>query len=242
MLRGVMGDDLFFHTLKSYALDNDFRYARASTQDFQSVAEDVSGLDLDHFFDQWVYDSYFPVYRYNYNQEGNTLYFALYQSQGENGWREYFEMPVQVRLWFEDDSDTTLTVHNDRTLQFYRFTVNKTVAWAEPDPDEWILRQTFFEPELPVIGIREQTTKDYKLYPNPVSTFLHIAYEGKSHDRTTFELYDLSGKKLLSARLGGEKTTADMSSFEPGFYFYTIFSEGQTILATGKILKIDNEP
>ncbi len=240
MLRGVLGDELFFQTLKNYALNNDFRYASAGTQDFRSVAEEVSGLDLEYFFDQWVYDSYYPVYRYNYNQEGNTLYFALYQSQGENDWRESFEMPVQVRIWFEDDSDTTITIHNDKTLQFYRFTVSKTVAWVEPDPDEWILRQTIFEPELPVIGIDERTAGDYRLYPNPVSTRLNIAYDGKNHDPKTFELYDLSGKKLLSLRLRDENTTVDISPFEPGFYFYMIFSEGHSIPATGKVLKINN--
>ncbi|MEJ2593607.1 MAG: M1 family aminopeptidase [bacterium] len=241
MLRGVVGDELFFQTLKNYALHDDVRYDNASTQDFQYVAEDVSGLDLEYFFDQWVYDSYYPVYRYNYSQEGHTLYFALYQSQGENGWREFFEMPVQVRVWFEDESDTTFTVRNDRTLQFFRFTVSKTVAWVETDPEEWILRQSFYEPELPVIGISERMTRDYRLYPNPVSTALHVAYERKSHDRMTFELYDLSGKKRFSTLLRDAYTTVDMSLFEPGFYFYRIFSEGHPLPVTGKVLKIGNK-
>ncbi|MEW6279416.1 MAG: M1 family metallopeptidase [Candidatus Eremiobacterota bacterium] len=51
-LRRTVGDDTFFHILRAYSTR--FRHRNASTEDFQHVAEEVSGLDLRTFFDAWV--------------------------------------------------------------------------------------------------------------------------------------------------------------------------------------------
>ena len=236
MLRGVLGDDLFFSALRSYALTNDYRYAHARTSDFQYVVESVSGLDLDSFFDQWVYDSYYPIYRYNFGQEGDTAYFVLQQSQQENGWRDIFEMPVRLKFWFDDNTDTTFTVNNDQVLQFYRFAVGKKIAWAEPDPDEWILRQTFYEEELPVTGLAESVAEMYRVYPNPAKDFLIFESKGTGASISCFELFDATGKKILKVPVSGVKTTIDVRNMDGGVYFYRICSWENLIPVTGKVL------
>jgi aminopeptidase N len=73
MLRGVLGDSLFFQCLKSYASAAEFRFGHANTSDFQSTCENISGMDLDFFFDQWIYDHYFPIYQFGYWQNSSTL-------------------------------------------------------------------------------------------------------------------------------------------------------------------------
>ena len=52
-LRGEIGDEAFFLTLREYLS----RHARgnASTSDFVEVAEEVSGQNLDELFDAWLY-------------------------------------------------------------------------------------------------------------------------------------------------------------------------------------------
>ena len=52
-LRGEIGDDAFFRTLRQYLS----RHAggNASTSDFVEVAEQVSGQDLDDLFQAWLY-------------------------------------------------------------------------------------------------------------------------------------------------------------------------------------------
>lgn len=57
-LRARVGDDLFFEILQTY-LDR-FQYSNASTQDFITVAEEVSGQQLDDFFDGWLYQILLP--------------------------------------------------------------------------------------------------------------------------------------------------------------------------------------
>jgi aminopeptidase N len=52
-LRGKVGDDLFFRILRTWY--GEYRYENASTADFVAVAEDVSGQQLDEFFEIWLY-------------------------------------------------------------------------------------------------------------------------------------------------------------------------------------------
>jgi aminopeptidase N len=53
MLRNRLGDDLFFQGIKEYY--SRFRYGNALTSDLQRALEDVSGHDLELFFEQWIY-------------------------------------------------------------------------------------------------------------------------------------------------------------------------------------------
>lgn len=52
-LRLEIGDEEFFDTLQTYY--DRFRGGNVTTQDFISVAEDVSGKELSSFFDRWLY-------------------------------------------------------------------------------------------------------------------------------------------------------------------------------------------
>lgn len=57
-LRLQIGDEAFFQTLRTYL--ERYRNGNASTDDFVSVAEQVSGQDLDDFFAAWLYSEEVP--------------------------------------------------------------------------------------------------------------------------------------------------------------------------------------
>jgi aminopeptidase N len=52
-LREKVGDDVFFPLLRTWYREN--RYSNVTTQDFIATAERVSGQQLDHFFDVWLF-------------------------------------------------------------------------------------------------------------------------------------------------------------------------------------------
>ena len=56
MLRGVMGDSLFFESRRSYGYNDSLAYSDATTEDFKNVCEHISGIDLTSFFEQWIYN------------------------------------------------------------------------------------------------------------------------------------------------------------------------------------------
>ena len=57
-LRVKVGDDAFFRILKTYA--ERYRHGNATTADFISVAEEVSGQKLDSLFNSWLHDPQMP--------------------------------------------------------------------------------------------------------------------------------------------------------------------------------------
>ena len=52
-LREKVGDPVFFHILRDWAAEH--RYGNATTPEFIALAERDSGMDLQHFFDVWLY-------------------------------------------------------------------------------------------------------------------------------------------------------------------------------------------
>ena len=57
-LRSQLGDDVFFKTLRTYA--QRFYHGNVTTKDFIAVAEEVSGQNLDAFFQAWLYAKPMP--------------------------------------------------------------------------------------------------------------------------------------------------------------------------------------
>ena len=58
-LRDQVGDDDFFAILQTYAAR--FRDGNATTEDFVALAEEISGQDLEGFFDAWLHDAEMPA-------------------------------------------------------------------------------------------------------------------------------------------------------------------------------------
>ena len=79
MLRHVVGDPIFFQIMHDYPNDPAFAFKTATTEQFRDFCETSSGMELDWFFQQWIYESYYPVYYWGYShyQQGGQDYFLF---------------------------------------------------------------------------------------------------------------------------------------------------------------------
>ncbi len=163
MVRGVLDDTDFFAGLDNYrAL---YEYDSATTEEFRDALEAVSGVDLDAFFQQWIYGEYFPVYRYSWSTSGggSILDLVVEQIQTNTG---LFTMPIDVRVTTSTDI-FDFTVQNSLASQAYQLPLPPTgeVQSVVLDPDDWILCQiessvenpTFDEGILLVNGVHWDT-------------------------------------------------------------------------------------
>jgi aminopeptidase N len=216
MLRGILGDTDFFETIYVYSQRPAFRYDHAVTEKFQAVCEQVADIDLDFFFDQWIYDEYYPRYEYGYYQNPVTYEtsVSIEQVQVDYGWRSIFEMPVQLKFQFETAGDTVITVWNDQILQEFQFDFTDVLTRVVLDPDDWILKRTQVVDvgDTPPSG--SDLPKSYSLsqnYPNPFNPSTTIAFNlpGTPGERQHVDLtiYDIRGRRV--------KTLVD-SDLEPG--------------------------
>lgn len=239
MLRGVLDDSLFFESIYEYATHPDFIYSQATTEDFQEVCEQVSGEELGYFFDQWIYDEYFPEYHYNFENQGGEIAFVIKQVQGDQGRRPVFEMPMEVKLFYNSGGDTTVRVWNDEAYQVFTVSVPQSVGMMQVDPNDKILCQASYHPEIPV------GTDDNKplpgtlvnIYPNPVSENATMEIILPGNETVSMSLYDIHGRKLMFI----DELQSGMHNFDRGalpsdIYFYAIRSKAGELLKSGKIV------
>lgn len=155
MLRHVIGDGNFFNLLKTYGSHEQHRFGTATTEQFQALAEEVSGQDLSTFFQQWIYDEGYPEYAYSWrtreNENGKFVVTGGITQTQTMG--PIFKMPVDVTLEFAE-SETTFVVDVNEKTENFSFEVEEAPINLVIDKNLWILRRVteITEPLLTVSG------------------------------------------------------------------------------------------
>ena len=150
MLRGTVGDSVFFEILKKYF--ESYKYKNANTYDFQKICEEVSGTDLKYFFDQWIFTGTGrPDYRYSWkaedfqDQKGTgvyTLRINLKQVQEDNF--GVYRMPVRFTV-ITDKGSQEFKFFNDSKVQQFEQPVNGKPVEVLIDNENWILKKSQME-------------------------------------------------------------------------------------------------
>jgi hypothetical protein len=140
MLRHTVGDSAFFKILKTYGASA-HKYGNAVTADFEKIAEDVSGMDLSLFFQQWVYTPGFPKYYFSYVSDslatGDSIFVVLNQVQ--LGYSP-FKTSVELQFNFKDGDSSLVTVADTLVSQGFAFYFDKRFASALVDPNAWLMK------------------------------------------------------------------------------------------------------
>jgi aminopeptidase N len=140
-LRYVMGDSAFFRLLKSYATDTNFRFKNAVTADFIKKANEISGTDLGWFFNEWLSHPNHPLYSNKYEiipaGPGKWSLKVLVSQYQTN--TLFYKMPIQLRVVFDDSTDTVMQVNNNLNDQLFSFVFSKKPVSLVFDPYRNIL-------------------------------------------------------------------------------------------------------
>jgi aminopeptidase N len=104
MLRGVVGDTIFFNACRQYF--ERYKYINAETSDLSSIFEEFYRQKLDWFFDEWVYKGTGrPKYEYSWkfedfqDQKGSGLYtIRLQLKQVQKDDIDVYKMPLRVTI------------------------------------------------------------------------------------------------------------------------------------------------
>ena len=139
-LRYYMGDDVFFDFLKIYY--DRFQYSTVNTTQFKELAEEVSGLELDTYFQQWIYEEGYPEYEYLWLTESieNDLFKTKVLVTQTQQFATIFELPIDVKIKTVI-GDTTIRVFNNQKVQEYEFVSADQPIAVLLDEEEWILRR-----------------------------------------------------------------------------------------------------
>ncbi|NOX37648.1 MAG: hypothetical protein GXO78_08935 [Calditrichaeota bacterium] len=203
MLRYVLGDSVFFRVMYEYPNDPRFRYASASTADFQSVCEAISGQDLQWFFDQWVYEPYYPYYYWGYTVSETDSLYEIYiqveQAKRPNWFTSYvFKMPLEFEIRYLDGSSERVRLWNEKRVETFVLRRSQPVDLIKFDPDRWILKKSS-RVVVSIPDTNEQPIAQFRLYPNypnPFNRETKITYDLVDPAAIRLEIYDVHGRRV----------------------------------------------
>jgi aminopeptidase N len=250
MLRHVVGDSMFFHSLKTYLTDARVSYGAARSEDLQTIMEEESGMDLAPFFDQWVYQPSYPNYQYAWSvtQSGNKWLTNLLIRQTQT--HHTYTMPIDITLqgtsW-----DSTVVVLNDTSEQ--RFYIESSVEPTNVlfDKDQWILKSAQLivdsvdDPENypPNTFILQQN------YPNPFNPETTIRFYSPYQANVDLVIYDIKGRTIRNFYFNAKNNGFNEVVWDgrneygkevaSGIYFYKLMSNENTLPNVRKLIKIE---
>ena len=242
MLRGIVGDSVFFNILKNYADDPQLAYGNATTEDFERVAEATSGLPLNYFFNQWIYGENYPKYilTWGFDQSSQNQYnVSLVLEQAVYSYPKFFTMPIQIKI-STTAGDTTITIFNSAQIQDFNFSVIGKPTLLTFDPDNFLLKDVIISDPPSVLSKYEFELGQN--YPNPFNNSTDISYSLTKESFVTLKVYDSLGREVSSLvngdrRAGTYKIRFDGSSFASGIYFYRLSSGEFTSVKKMLLLK-----
>lgn len=135
MLRRQVGEDAFWEGIREYY--RQYRDATALTQDLQRVMEDVSGQDLEWFFQQWAYEPGHPILEgeWSYDEAAGQLSLTINQRQ-DNGF--IFRFPLDVRV--EGEGEVLMqSVEVTQEEETFTFSFPVKPDGVTLDPECWLL-------------------------------------------------------------------------------------------------------
>jgi len=241
MLRGVMGDSLFFQTLQSYGYNDSLAYGAVTTENFQSVCEDISNLDLEQFFQQWIYGEYYPQYGFFWEMNNsNELIVTILQMQS---W-QFFNMPINLRVMLPDDT-LNFTVYNEgQSQEFNLGVIDGSPYLVKLDPDDWILKEVEYM-NLKDILPSENSLTFYPVYPNPFNPKASIQIfvpDQLGEMQSSISIFDIKGSlidRISSGKLkpGMNKTSWSGKNHATGIYFIQLDADDKIYTQKIQLIK-----
>jgi aminopeptidase N len=200
MLRYIEGDTtntmgIFFQAMRVYS--DSFAYKNASTEDYKRIHEQVTGLDLDWFFSEWIYQAGYPQYRYNWRVENLPSQYrvitTISQANGNNA-PAVFHMPLQIKF-IGSGVDTLVTLPITTSPEIDTFNIAFSPTQVALDPNSWLLKKVTY------LSIEELAAENnqkalWQIYPNPSRGQIKISYNLLLNQNATISIFNCSGQMV----------------------------------------------
>jgi aminopeptidase N len=141
MLRGVLGTEIFWKGIRSYY--SKFKDLNATTEDFRQVMEEASGLNLNPFFQQWLYKPGTLELdgQWFYDKQNKELILEINQIQKGGG---LIQMPIEIGI--DSPNQTKIVKIQLKDKQgVYKIKIDQKPLKIILDPNLWVLMNSNFE-------------------------------------------------------------------------------------------------
>jgi aminopeptidase N len=136
MLRTYVGDSAFFKALNSYLTNNKFKSGEA--HNLRLAFEDITGKDLNWYFNQWYFGAGHPKLdvTYNYDEAAKKVNVIVKQTQSN----KVFKLPVAIDV-YEGGKKTRNNVWVKNKVDTFSFAYNTKPDLVNFDGDKYLLAE-----------------------------------------------------------------------------------------------------
>ena len=134
MLRNYVGDSAFFKSLNQYLTTNKFKPAEA--QQLRLAFEDITGKDLNWFWNQWYYGSGQPDLNINYDYSNGKARVIVEQNQKSD---KIFKVPTTIDVYSSGANKKSYKVWLQNKADTFYFASNAKPSFINVDADKVLL-------------------------------------------------------------------------------------------------------
>jgi aminopeptidase N len=217
-LRWEIGDKAFFDALKKYINDAQLSYSFVKQTDLKQYLESESGINLDDYFNDWVFGEGYPEYNINWQQKGNELVLSVIQKPSHSSVNQ-FNVPLPI-LVVGQNKDTLLRV-DINGLEFEKsILLDFKIKEILVDPYHQIIAKSTIQ--FPI----DQNAL-ISIYPNPSDNTLYFSLSNA--DISGWKITDATGKSILEktyneAIASGNIGSINTSKLTSGLYILELLS------------------
>ena len=140
MLRKEIGNTLFFNSLRNYY--QKYEYSNANTYDFKDVCEETSQMNLDKFFDQWLFIGKGKIeieYEWEVKKmDKKNREISISISQTQDGYNCY-NFPIDILIKEVDGNENLFNYFITSIDTVLNIKIASDVSSVEFDPGSWLL-------------------------------------------------------------------------------------------------------
>ncbi len=211
MLRCQIGEDQWRKVLRTYL--KRFALRTVETADFKRVVEEVTGMEWDRFFDQWLRQGGVPrlrvAYRWNGREQVVQIHVRQIQKIPTNGMSYVF--PLKVRFG---------GTNYIQTRTFFVQNTNETFSVSLPSPPKWIRIDPDLEllAEIQIDLPRAMWERILRLENDVIGRILAIQYFEKHLDEDAIRLLGevLTTDPFYGVRIEAARTLGTSSNPKAG--------------------------
>jgi aminopeptidase N len=201
-LRHTIGDKNFFTGIRRYIKDRSLVYGFARTPDLQAHLEEVSGLDLDYFFSQWIYGQGYPKFDVKWSQTGSGSVTVTVNQTTSHPSVSFFKVKLPVLLK-SGSQEKLFEVDIQSNGQSFSLNPGFAATSMELDPDVYLLSKG-----NKITRLTTNNIIDFTISPNPFTDRLQISVNENAGKKLQFTLSDATGRIWLQQIIvckGGEQ-------------------------------------
>ncbi len=136
-LRKIVGDDAFFKSLEVYLKQNQFK--PVEVHQLRLAFEEVTGKDMNWFFNEWFLNLGHPVLDINYSYDADSVYVTISQKHNVEKPLTY-QLPFKLDVWY-GKSVNTYDVVLTKKSQVFAFKANGQPDLIDFDGERAVLCQ-----------------------------------------------------------------------------------------------------